>query len=89
MLSGALVLWLEAEKQAGRMKGGRPQKENGTESEPFIRVKLEEIGVDKKLSARSQKLGRHHYQKGPPGVAQRAYSGSRILGQGDRPVPAG
>ncbi len=35
---------------AGRAK-------TGTESQPFIRVKLDEIGIDKKLSARSQKVG--------------------------------
>lgn len=41
-------------KQAGQLTPGRPQK-NGSGSEPFPRVTLAEAGVDKKLSARSQK----------------------------------
>lgn len=52
----------EAEEQ-GIFKAGRPAKENGSEAEPFTRVRLREIGVDKKLSAQSQKLS---------GIGQRA-----------------
>lgn len=75
-----LGMMIDAEKQAGRLKGGRP-KENGTESEPFIRVKLDEIGVDKKLSARSQKVA---------GIGQQAFEAvvanvrQRIADQGGR-----
>lgn len=48
----------EAETQ-GLLHSGRPTgrpKENGAITEPLSRIKLQEIGVDKKLSAYSQKL---------------------------------
>lgn len=49
---------LEAEKQ-GLLHSGRPTKEsaeNGSAEEPLSRVKLKEIGIDKKLSSHSQRL---------------------------------
>lgn len=49
---GAMI---DAEKRAGRIGPGQPKK-NGNESEPFSRVKLADIGIDKQLSARSQKV---------------------------------
>jgi N6-adenosine-specific RNA methylase IME4 len=50
-----LGIMLAAEKQAGRIKPGQPQK-NGKENEPFSRVRLADVGIDKQLSARSQKV---------------------------------
>ena len=43
---------LDAEKQAGRLGPGQPKK-NGNEDQPFSRVTLEKIGIDKQLSSRS------------------------------------
>lgn len=47
----------EAQSQ-GLLRSGRPTSEegNGSAAEPLTRVKLREIGIDKKLSAYSQKL---------------------------------
>jgi hypothetical protein len=44
-------------KQTGLLGTGRPSvaEENGSLAEPLTRVKLKEIGVDKKLSSRAQK----------------------------------
>lgn len=42
-------------KAAGEIAEGRPRKK-GTESEQFSRVTLEEAGIDRKLSAKSQKI---------------------------------
>jgi N6-adenosine-specific RNA methylase IME4 len=51
---------LKEAEELGLFKVGRPPKDapadNGSAEEPLLRVKLEEIGVDKKLSSRSQKL---------------------------------
>lgn len=47
---------LEAER-TGLLRSGRPRKtENGSAEEPISRLKLAEIGVDKKLSSRAQKI---------------------------------
>lgn len=51
-----LGVMLTAEKMAGRLGPGQPKK-NGNENEPFFRVKLDDIGIDKQLSSRSQKVG--------------------------------
>src|SRR4051812_25236185 len=51
-----LGLMLDIEKQAGRLGPGQPKK-NGNENQPFSRVTLDEIGIDKQLSTRSQKIG--------------------------------
>ncbi len=45
---------LAAAKEAGHIRQGRHVKRNGSDGEPFS-VTLNEIGVDKKLSARAQK----------------------------------
>lgn len=52
---------IAAEKAAGRLRRG-PDKSTGEEQIP--RVKLEELGIDRKLSARSQRVG---------GIAERAF----------------
>jgi N6-adenosine-specific RNA methylase IME4 len=64
-----LGIMLSAEKDAGRLISGRPKtlktkSDNGTPSEPLSRLTLDDIGVDKRLSARSQKVG---------GIAERAF----------------
>jgi N6-adenosine-specific RNA methylase IME4 len=46
------------EREAGRLHEGRPRKKNGSESEPLERIKIEDFGIDKKLSADSQELAR-------------------------------
>jgi N6-adenosine-specific RNA methylase IME4 len=67
MIADAAELQLNAErrlgtmlakaKRAGQIAEGRPSpKNNGTKSEPLLRVRLRDAGVDKKLSASSQKL---------------------------------
>src|ERR1700692_2206770 len=48
-----LGIMIDAEKKAGHLRAGRPA-ENGTQSVP---LKLIDIGIDKRLSARSQKVG--------------------------------
>lgn len=69
----AADLRLRAERRLGMMlteqkrdgilsRGGRPK--TGTDEEPVSKVTLEELGIDKKLSARSQKVG---------GIAERAF----------------
>jgi N6-adenosine-specific RNA methylase IME4 len=40
----------------GQIYEGRPPKQNGSAQEPFPKFTLKEIGIDKKLSARAQKL---------------------------------
>ncbi len=55
---------IDAERTGLLHPGGPSSAEkNGSAEEPFSRVKLKEIGVDKKLSVRAQKLG---------GIGQRA-----------------
>ena len=49
---------LIAERAAGRLHEGRPRKKNGSETEPLERIKIEDYGIDKKLSAESQDLAR-------------------------------
>lgn len=51
-------------KETGQLAEGRPPKRNGSDGEPFPRLTLAEIGIDKKLSARAQKVG---------GIAERAF----------------
>lgn len=47
---------LAAAKDAGLIREGRPRKpKNGTSEEPFSGVTLNEVGIDKKLSAKAQK----------------------------------
>lgn len=46
-----------ADKAVGRIAEGRPRK-NGTGEEPFSRVRLKELGLDKKLSVFAQRLAR-------------------------------
>jgi N6-adenosine-specific RNA methylase IME4 len=46
------------EREAGRLHEGRPRKKNGSENEPLERIKIEDFGIDKKLSADSQELAR-------------------------------
>jgi N6-adenosine-specific RNA methylase IME4 len=58
-----LGIMVAEHKQAGLLsKGGRPK--TGTDGEPVSTVTLEALGIDKKLSARSQKVG---------GIAERAF----------------
>ena len=45
-------------REAGRLHEGRPRKKNGSEKEPLERIKIEDFGIDKKLSADSQELAR-------------------------------
>ena len=45
-------------REAGRLHEGRPRKKNGSEKEPLERIKIEDYGIDKKLSADSQELAR-------------------------------
>jgi N6-adenosine-specific RNA methylase IME4 len=40
------------------LREGRPRKKNGSENEPLERIKIEDFGIDKKLSADSQELAR-------------------------------
>lgn len=54
---------IDLSKRAGQVKPGRPKNssdeeplKNGAEQEPLRRVTLEEIGIDKKMSSRAQKL---------------------------------
>ena len=55
-------LLIEAKKD-GRLRPGQPEK-NRADKEPFSRIRLRELGIDKKLSIRAQKLG---------GIAERAF----------------
>jgi N6-adenosine-specific RNA methylase IME4 len=52
-------MMLEAEEKGYlARRGGQPKaRDEGSDSEPSIRAKLREIGVDKKLSARAKRLG--------------------------------
>lgn len=60
-----LGIMLEEEKRAGRLRTGPAHKADiGTKSEPIARVTLDDIGVDKKLSARAQRVG---------GIAEQAF----------------
>ena len=52
---------IAAEKQSGRLRRG-PDK--STAEEPIARIKLDDLGIDKKLSARSQRVG---------GIAEQAF----------------
>jgi N6-adenosine-specific RNA methylase IME4 len=49
-----LGIMLDAEKKAGNLRTGRPPDDNGTQSVP---LKLADLGIDKRLSARSQMVG--------------------------------
>jgi hypothetical protein len=51
-----LGMMLDTEKQSGRLRTG-PDKDIGSHSEPIHRITLADIGIDKKLSSRSQKIG--------------------------------
>lgn len=51
-----LGIMLDAEKQAGRLRTG-PDKGINSKSELIKRVSLSDVGIDAKLSARSQKIG--------------------------------
>lgn len=51
-----LGMMLAEAERAGILRAGRPTSENGSAEEPLSRIKLKEIGVEKKLSARAQKL---------------------------------
>lgn len=51
-----LGLMLDIEKQAGRLRTG-PDKGINSKSELIERVSLSDVGIDAKLSARSQKIG--------------------------------
>lgn len=51
---GELII---AAKEAGQIAEGRPRRENCSPEEQFPRVRLDDIGVDRKLSSRAQKLG--------------------------------
>jgi N6-adenosine-specific RNA methylase IME4 len=54
---------LIVEKQAGHITRGQPKKKRSDE-EQYQRVKLDDIGIDRKLSSRAQRLG---------GIAERAF----------------
>lgn len=67
LLADATELKLRAERKlgallaeaklAGQIREGRPSKgQNGTHGEPFSTVTLKDAGIDKKLSAKAQKL---------------------------------
>ena len=43
-------------KEAGQLRPGHPRKKNGSDSEPLERIKLEDYGIDKKLSSDAQRL---------------------------------
>jgi N6-adenosine-specific RNA methylase IME4 len=53
-----LGLVIQAAKEAGQIAEGRPKKrpENCSASEQFPRVTLDEVGIDRKLSSRAQRL---------------------------------
>ncbi|WP_156928098.1 hypothetical protein [Bradyrhizobium sp. Tv2a-2] len=71
---------LDAEKQAGRLGPGQPKK-NGNETEPFSRVTLDQIGIDKQLSSRSQKIpgiGEQVFKAMVESVRDRIAKGDRV-----------
>lgn len=51
-----LGIMLDAEKRSGRLRTG-PDKDIGSDSEPIERVTLADVGIDKKLSSRAQRIG--------------------------------
>lgn len=75
-----LGVMLDTEKRAGRLGPGQPKK-NGNNGEPFSRVTLEEIGVDKQLSSRSQRvggIGEQAFEAMIEGVRQKISEGGRV-----------
>lgn len=58
-----LGIVISAAKEAGHFREGRPKK-NCSDAEQFPAATLEEVGVDRKLSARAQKAG---------GIAEQAF----------------
>jgi hypothetical protein len=56
---------ITAEKQAKRLRSGPDAEERiGDKSVPIVRIRLEDLGIDKRLSARAQKVA---------GIAERAF----------------
>lgn len=59
-----LGIMIDEAKREGRLRTGPARKDIGAEKEPIERVTLDDLGIDKKLSARSQKVG---------GIAEQAF----------------
>lgn len=67
--------------EAGQIGAGRP-KNNGTETEPFPKTTLRELGLDKKLSSRAQRtasLPAETFQQTIDGMREKLASNSAIL----------
>ena len=75
-----LGIMLTAAKEAGQLSRGQPPK-NCTDEEQYSRVKLDEVGIDRKLSSRSQKIGgigEQAFEAMVESVRGRIASGDRI-----------
>jgi hypothetical protein len=51
-----LGIMLTEAKRTGQISPGQPPK-NGSDKEPFFGVRLEDAGIDRKLSSRAQRIG--------------------------------
>ncbi len=84
-----LGIMLSAAKQAGQLSRGQPPK-NCTNEGQFSRVTLDEVGIDRKLSSRSQKvggIGEQAFEALIDNVRQRIADGSRVsldIASGDK-----